>query len=86
MVKRHFGIRTERYKLIHFYYDVDDWELYDLKEDPNELNNVYGHAEYIEVQKTMHKRLEELRIQYQDSDSLNEKWIEYDIQRLEQLK
>ena len=33
-VKRHYGIRTERYKLIHFYNDIDEWELYDLKTDP----------------------------------------------------
>ena len=40
-VQPHYGIRNERYKLIHFYYDMDQWELYDLKEDPNELNNLY---------------------------------------------
>src|SRR5690625_2168299 len=33
MVKRHYGIRTDRYKLIHFYNDIDEWELYDLQED-----------------------------------------------------
>jgi len=33
MVKRHYGIATERYKLIHFYYDIDEWEMYDLKTD-----------------------------------------------------
>ena len=37
MVKRHYGVRTERYKLMHFYYDIDEWELYDLKEDPSEM-------------------------------------------------
>ena len=40
-VKRHYGIRTERYKLIHFYNDIDIWELYDLQMDPNEMNNIY---------------------------------------------
>jgi arylsulfatase A-like enzyme len=39
-VKRHYGIRTERYKLIHFYYDIDTWELYDLKNDPHEMKNL----------------------------------------------
>lgn len=86
MVKRHYGIRTERYKLIHFYYDIDDWEMYDLKEDPNEMNNIYNHTEYEEVQVMMHNRLEELRIQYKDSDSLNEKWIKFDIQRLNGIR
>ena len=33
-VKRHYGIRTDRYKLIHFYNDIDKWELYDLENDP----------------------------------------------------
>jgi len=40
-VQPHYGIRNERFKLIHFYYDMDEWELYDLKKDPNELNNIY---------------------------------------------
>ena len=42
MVKRHYGIRTERYKLIHFYNDIDVWELYDLQTDPHEMHNLYG--------------------------------------------
>ena len=45
-VCRHYGIRTDRYKLIHFYYDIDEWELYDLKSDPHEMNNLYGLTEY----------------------------------------
>ena len=40
MVKRHYGVRTDRYKLIHFYNDIDDWELYDLKNDPNEMHDL----------------------------------------------
>ena len=86
MVKRHYGIRTERYKLIHFYYDVNEWELYDLRNDPDEMNNVYGHPDYKKIQEMMHKRLDEIRLQYKDSDSLNEKWIKYDLERLEEKK
>ncbi len=49
MVKRHYGVRTDRYKLIHFYYDIDEWELYDLEKDPKELNSVYDDPAYAEV-------------------------------------
>ena len=44
-VKRHYGIRTDRYKLIHFYHDIDEWELYDLENDPLEMQNLYGQEE-----------------------------------------
>jgi len=64
MVKRHYGVRTDRYKLIHFYHDIDSWELFDLKKDPQELHNVYGDPEYADIQKTMHEKLEEVRAQY----------------------
>ena len=37
MVKRHYAIITKEYKLAHFYYDVDEWELYDRKNDVNEM-------------------------------------------------
>jgi arylsulfatase A-like enzyme len=67
MVKRHYGIRTERYKLIHFYYDVDEWELYDLQEDPNEMNNLYRKEGYDEITADLKAKLEELREQYRDS-------------------
>ena len=76
MVKRHYGIRTNRYKLIHFYYDVDEWELYDLEKDPSEMNNLYGDQEYKSVQKRLNLRLSELREQYGDSDSLDKMHIE----------
>lgn len=41
-VMRHFGIRTDRYKLIRFYGEKNFWELYDLKSDPNEMKNIYS--------------------------------------------
>lgn len=76
MVKRHYGVRTERYKLMHFYYDIDEWELYDLETDPSEMNNVYGQKEYEKVQKKLHLRLKELRQQYGDSEALDQMHIE----------
>ncbi len=65
-VKRHYGIRTERYKLIHFYQDIDQWELYDLQNDPTEMHNLYGQPEYRKIQKEMHRRLRRLQRQYDD--------------------
>ena len=75
-VMRHYGITTDKYKLIHFYYDIDEWELYDLEKDPQEMKNIYGDPAYADVQADLHKQLEELRVKYQDSDSLNQKFIE----------
>jgi len=75
MVKRHYGVRTNRYKLIHFYYDTDEWELYDLEKDPNEMQNLYNNPAYADVQKDMHKRLTELRAKYGDSDEKDEYYL-----------
>ena len=75
MVKRHYGIATERYKLMHFYYDIDEWEMYDLQTDPNEMHNVYGNPEYADVQKMMHEKLIEVRKKYNDSDENDQKYL-----------
>jgi arylsulfatase A-like enzyme len=72
MVKRHYGIRTERYKLIHFYYDIDEWELYDLLNDPNELNNLYGKEGFEMIASDLRKKLEDLRVQYKDTTIRND--------------
>ena len=66
-VKRHYGVRTQQYKLIHFYNDIDEWELYDLKEDPDELKNVYGDPKYADVVKELTAELKRLRAQYNDT-------------------
>ncbi|MCK0156458.1 sulfatase [Cellulophaga sp. F20128] len=72
-VKRHYGVRTDRYKLIHFYEDIDQWELYDLKEDPTEVNNLYGKEGYEEVTQTMYTELLKLQKQYKDTTVTNVK-------------
>lgn len=66
MVKRHYGVRTERYKLIHFYNDIDEWELYDLQEDPSEMHNLYGKPGYENITVDLRKELLRLQTQYQD--------------------
>lgn len=71
-VKRHYGVRTNRYKLIHFYYDIDVWELYDLEQDPSEMNNVYNDPSYLKIQDMMHEKLVEMRAKYEDSDELTQ--------------
>ncbi len=74
-VKRHYGVATERYKLIHFYYDIDEWEMYDLQKDPHEMKSVYNDPAYAKVQKELHARLTELRKKYGDSDEMDQKYI-----------
>jgi arylsulfatase A-like enzyme len=76
MVKRHYAIVTKEFKLVHFYYDVDEWELYDRLRDPQEMNNVYADPAYAEIVQKLHKELEELRIQYKDSPELDQKYID----------
>jgi len=76
MVKRHYGIVTEDYKLAHFYYDVDEWELYDRKKDLMEMNNVYDDPAYAEIVEDLKAQLAQLRIKYKDSEELDKKFIE----------
>jgi arylsulfatase A-like enzyme len=75
-VQRHHGIRTDRYKLIHFYYDSCTWELYDLAKDPSEMNNLYDHPDYADVQEDMHRKLTAIREKYGDSDALDQQHLE----------
>ena len=81
MVKRHYGIVTEEYKLAHFYYDIDEWELYDRKNDIHEMNNVYNDPEYAEVVKELKIKLADLRNKYQDSAELDSTYIQKFIKR-----
>ena len=83
MVKRHYGVATDRYKLIHFYYDIDQWEMYDLEKDPMEMNNVYEDPDYADVRADMHEKIEELRDKYSDSEELQEEYLEKYLEHIE---
>ena len=67
MVKRHYGVRTERYKLIHFYDDIDQWELYDLQTDPTEMNNLFDKPGYESIIEKLKQELVGLQTLYGDS-------------------
>lgn len=68
MVKKHYGVRTDRYKLIHFYDDIDAWELYDLEKDPSEMNNIYGKEGTEAITAELKKRLVELQKEYGEEE------------------
>ena len=63
-IPRHEGVKTYRYKLINFYTD-DAWELYDLQNDPNEINNIYNEASNKELIASLKLELATLRNQYE---------------------
>ena len=71
-VQPHYGIRNERYKLIHFYHDIDVWELYDLKNDPNELNNIISSKEHKKLIHKLKNELYELKKLYKNNLSLDQ--------------
>ena len=75
MAKRHYGIVTKEFKLVRFYYDVDEWELYDRLNDPNEMNNVYDDPAYVDVVNDLTERLANLRVKYKDSEELDQKFL-----------
>ena len=65
-VNRHFGIRTPRYSLMRFYGDVNQWELYDLQADPENMHNLYGKPGTRKLTKKLKKQLRQLQEQYDD--------------------
>ena len=73
MVPRHYGIRTERFKLMHFYEFGDEWELYDLEKDPDELHNLYGKPKYAKRVNELKTQLTDLQEHYQDDSDISEK-------------
>lgn len=64
-VAKHVGVRTLRYKLIWFY-ELNEWELYDLETDKREMRNLYGKKEYADIEKMMKEQLKNLQMIYKD--------------------
>ena len=64
-MQKHYGVRTERYKLIH-YYEIDEWELFDLEQDPNELRSLHEDPLYAETRAELTSELRRLQRLYED--------------------
>jgi arylsulfatase A-like enzyme len=64
-VRPHYGVRTRRHKLIR-YYTIDEWELFDLKKDPWELNSVHEATDYREVRRELVEEIGRLRRRFGD--------------------
>jgi arylsulfatase A-like enzyme len=61
------GVRMQRYKLIHFFIEPEEFELYDLEKDPDEMNNLYGKTGYEELTNHLKERLAALRAETNDT-------------------
>ena len=72
-VQPHYGMRGKRYKLAHFYYNIDIWEFYDLEKDPNELTNQYDNPEYKEIIEQMKPELYRLQEEAGDKMTMDER-------------
>lgn len=74
-VMPHYGIRTERYKLIS-YYTINEWELFDLEKDPDEMESLFKwsgykvHPAYEQVVPELVAQLKQLRESYKDTSGL----------------
>ncbi|MEX0793713.1 MAG: sulfatase [Pirellulaceae bacterium] len=76
MVAKHYGIRTDRYKLFHFY-EFDEWEFYDLQKDPGEQANGYHDPKNAEVIAKLKEDLKKLRTHYADDTDISEKPLDW---------
>jgi len=69
MVHKHYGVRTQRYKLM-FFHELGEWELFDLQKDPREMKSVYDDPAYAGVVKELKVELSRLRELYRDDDTV----------------
>lgn len=71
-VQPHYGIRTERYTLAHFYYNIDKWEFYDNKKDPEQVYNAIADPRYTAIIADLKSQLKQLQKTYGDDKGLEE--------------
>jgi N-acetylglucosamine-6-sulfatase len=65
-VAPHYGVRTERYKLV-YYYETAEWEMFDLETDPAEMRNVYDDPAHASTVADLKRELRRLRVEYADT-------------------
>jgi arylsulfatase A-like enzyme len=76
MVQRHYAIITHEYKLVHFYFPDDRWELIGRKKDPLELHNYYDDPAYAQIRKDLHAQLGKMRKKYKDNSEISQGYID----------
>jgi len=86
MVKRHYAIVTKEYKLTHYYFDTDEWELIDRINDPLELKNVYDDPVYREIRTELHQKLDALREKYKDNTAISQCYLDGYLDHLEKTQ
>ncbi|NMH86791.1 sulfatase family protein [Flavivirga algicola] len=90
MVKKMYGVRTKRYKLIHVYDDIDEWELYDLEKDPSEINNLINDTIYDDIEMQLQKKIKALQLEYnvteQEFKQANKEQIKRSYKGFERLR
>lgn len=69
-VRPHYGVVTERFKLVHYYHsDIDEWELLDREKDPLEVKNFYNDPLYAQTRTQLHTELDRLRKEVKEPET-----------------
>src|SRR5262249_14988699 len=79
-VQPHYGVRTDRYKLIYFN-KIKQWELYDLERDPRELKNVVDDPALAETDKTHKAEMNRLKKELKEEDKFETDLPKDDVDR-----
>lgn len=90
MVKKHYGISTRRYKLMHFYDNIDTWEFYDLESDPQEMQNKIDDPDYATIIEELHRKLDSVQQVYgvtpKEFEQAPQKQVEQAYKNFERLR